>query len=146
MATVDQIQNLLSQENKKLKDELEVSIMKQVGALLDSRLEAHEAKMMAEIRAVQKRTQSLENGKKAEEGLITGTATAKRARSEPRTAVVKHELKPVVVLAGFPFNSRKKELEGFVGAELKQRDEWKHLVPFAPNVRLADILRLMYYG
>ena len=83
MAGIEQIQALLIAENKKLKEDLGSEIIKQVGGLLDTRLEAHEAKLMAEIRALQKRTESLENGNKAEEGLIAGTATAKRAWSEP---------------------------------------------------------------
>ena len=140
MASIEQIQSLLATENKKLKDDLGAEVMKQVGALLDSRLAAHEAKLMGEIQALQKRTHALESAKKAEEPTTAGTAAAKRARSEPRTAVAKHELNPLVVLAGFPLNSRKKELEAFVGESLKQRDEWKHLVPFAPSVRSSNVL------
>ena len=141
MASIDQIQTLLVKENSKLKQDLSSEIMKQVGVLLDSRLEAHEAKLMAEIRLLQKRTEALESkGPRLEGGMATGAATAKRARSEPRNVVQRHELKPVVVLTGFPPNSRKKELEEFTKTQLEQKDEWKHLVPFAPNVRSSTVM------
>ena len=140
MASIDQIQALLTKENAKLKDGLGAEIMKQVGVLLDNRLEAHEAKIMTEIRALQKRTEALETKCASDEASVAGTANAKRARSEPWPAPVKHELKPVVVLTGFPFNSRKQELESFVKSKLKDMEQWSHLTPFAPGVRASSVL------
>ena len=140
MATIQEIQNLLVQENKKLKEDLGSEIMNQVGVLLDRRLEAHEAKLLGQIQALQKRTEALEAKGVNEEGTTAGAAAAKRARSEPRTVAAKHELKPVVVLTGFPFNSRKKDLEAFVGGKLKEREDWKHLGAFAPSVRSSVVM------
>ena len=140
MASIDQIQVLLTKENQKLKTDLGAEIMKQVGVLLDTRLEAHEAKIMNEIRALQERTKALEAKGSNEEGVVTGAVAAKRARSEPRTAPGKHELKPVVVLTGFPFNSRKKELEEFVRNRLAEQEEWRNLIAFAPSVRSSVVM------
>ena len=137
MACIEQIQALLETENKKLKEDLGKEIMQQVGPLIDKRLEAHEERMMKEIRALQARTEVLEK-----EAHATGPAAVKRARSEPRTAPLnkKHEVKPVVVLTGFPFNSRKQELEGFVKAQLDEHEEWKDFIPFAPGVRASVVM------
>ena len=140
MATIDQIQTLLTDENKKLKEALGKEIMHQVGALIDKRLDADEEKIMKEIRSLQARTDALEKTSAFEESQAPGPAAAKRARSEPRTAPPKHELKPVVVLTGFPFNSRKQELEGFVKAQLAGQEAWGHLMPFAPYVRSSVVM------
>ena len=140
MASIDQIQALLTNENKKLKEDLGKEIMQSVGKLIDQKLEAHEEKVMREIRALQARTETLEKGGIGDQAQAAGPAAAKRARSEPRTVSQKHELKPLVVLTGFPFNSRKQELEGFIRTQLDQREEWKHLIAFAPGVRASAVM------
>ena len=137
MASIDAIQQLLKTENRKLKEELSKDIMQQVGNLIDKRLEAHEEKVMGELRALQARTEALEKGRSAVVLSSAGPAAAKRARSEPRPGPQKHELKPLVVLTGFPFNSRKKDVEAFVTAQLAGHEEWEHLTPFAPAVRTS---------
>ena len=40
----------------------------------------------------------------------------------------------MVVLAGFPWDSRKKDIEAWVKEELTARPEWADLVGFAPRV------------
>ena len=140
MASIEQIQELLARENKKLKEDLGKEIIQQVGPLIDKRLEAHEEKMMKEIRALQARAEALEKGVASEGSHVIGTAGVKRARSEPRTVAQKHELKPVVVLTGFPYNSRKQELEAFVRAQLDEREEWKTFIAFAPGVRASAVM------
>ena len=140
MASIADIQVLLTNENKKLKEDLGKDILQQVGKLIDQKLEAHEEKVMREIRALQTRTEALEKGGSGVQAHVMSPAAAKRARSEPRTEPQKHELKPVVVLTGFPYNSRKKELEGFVKALLEQREEWKNLISFAPAVRTSMVM------
>ena len=140
MASIHDIQELLTKENKKLKEDLGKEIMQQVGNLIDKRLEVHEEKVMSQIRALQARTEALEKGGYTDQAPAIGSAAAKRARSEPRTGPQKHVVKPVVVLNGFPYNSRKKELEEFVRAELDKRDEWKHLICFAPGVRTSMVM------
>ena len=140
MASIEQIQALLVKENVKLKEALGKEIMQQVGPLIDKRLEAHEEKIMKEIHALQARADALEKHPPGDARPASGPAAAKRARSEPRTASQKHELKPVVVLTGFPFNSRKQELEGFVKEKLAEQEEWSHLSPFAPGVRASVVI------
>ena len=46
----------------------------------------------------------------------------------------------MVVLAGFPHNSRKQNIEAFVKEQLSAREEWRDLVPFAPNVRSSVVM------
>ena len=140
MASVEEIQELLVSENKNIKEDLGKEIMQQVGNLIDKKLEAHDAKAMKEIQALQARAEALEKGGTGAQAQMIGPAAAKRARSEPRTATQKHELRPMVVLTGLPFNSRKQEMEAFVKAQLAQREEWKHFIAFAPAVRTSSVI------
>ena len=86
---------------------------------------------MKAIQELRSRTEALEKNGSIQ---VQGCA-AKRARSEPRVHVGQHEMKPVVVLAGFPEKARKKDIEAFMKDQLKTREEWKDLVAFAPNIR-----------
>ena len=113
--------------------------MQSVGKLIDQKPEAHEEKVMREIWALQARTETLEKGAFGDQAQAAGPAAAKRAWSEPRTVSQKHELRPMVVLTGFPFNSRKQELEGFIRTQLDQREEWEHLIA-APGVRASAVM------
>ena len=97
-------------------------------------------RLMGEFRTLQARTEALEKGRSAVVVSTTGPAAAKRARSEPRRGPQKRELKPLVVLTGLPFNSRKKDVDAVVKPQLAEHEEWEHLTPFALAVRTSGVM------
>ena len=142
MATIDEIRQVIAEGNRKLREEVTADIATKVtdivNTAVDTKIKEHEDKMIKQITAIQERTAKLEeqmaNQQKQD---LQGTAS-KRPRSTPvSVSRASHSSSgdPIAVLTGFPKNSRKKDIENFVKAELQTREEWKRLKGFAPNVR-----------
>ncbi|CAK0800469.1 unnamed protein product [Prorocentrum cordatum] len=141
MATAEEIRSIIGEANKALRADVAKDILEKVGTLInetvDKRLKDHEEKIMKELQTLKTRTEALENMSRVDNS--TGASWgggSKRARSEPpQHSRAQHETKPVVVLTGFPANSRKADIESFLKCELGKVEEWKGLHVFAPNVR-----------
>ena len=86
MASLADIQKLLSQENEKLRNDLGADIMKQVGALIDQRLHAHTEKLMEEIRDLKQRTEALEQIRAVESTAGAGCAGSPATQANPGRA------------------------------------------------------------
>ena len=131
MASITDISELLTRENAQLRKDLREDILTEVGKMVDQRLEAHHANIMKEIQELRARTEALEGGGQGPKA----ANASKRARSEPRGRAEKHEVQPVVVLTGFPRNSRRAEIVKFVKEKLAEHPEWSELETFTPNIR-----------
>ena len=144
MASIQEIAELMKKNNQELKtelknelkDELVSAITSTINATIDAKFATHVAKMFSEIKKLQDCATALEQQSQAPDS--TGSAW-KRARSAPasRRGASKQ---PCVVLTGFPYNSKKSDVEKFVTDELKKNPTWSSLKPFAPGIRSSVAL------
>ena len=134
------IQKLIEDGNRKLREDMAKDftdkIKEVVQSTIDLRLNEHEERLMAEIRALKDRTSTLET-KMAEEPKVPSGNAWKRPRSEPPGGGKSQHTQDsqTAVLTGFPKNSRKKDIEEFLKQKLSGREEWKGYKGYAPNVR-----------
>ena len=143
MATKAEIAHIVRSANAELRKEITADFMSQLGNLIDQKmgekLEEHEKKMMKEISALKERATALESAN-AETTMDEGHKQ-KRSRSAPppkRTQNDRDDIQPIVVLAGFPLNSRKKEIEDYLKNVLEEHmPDWKNCTYFAPAVRTS---------
>ena len=145
-ASIEQIAELIQKGNADLHQtickELKEQLMEVLDNTITEKLKVHEEKFMAELLKLRVRQDALEKSlgasdpwHRAAAGVGGGRGgAAKRARSEPRRPEA-DQTKPVVVLAGFPWDSRKKDIDAWVKEQLAARPEWADLVGFAPGVR-----------
>ena len=86
MASLSDIQRVIEEGNRKLKEETSNDIEKKICAMIqtsiDVKLKQHEEKLIGEIRALQQRTSALDTQMSSAQSSPVPVAT-KRARSEP---------------------------------------------------------------